>query len=124
MDLDEGDVLWVGKGRAINDFRKFFEEIDMKYLAEVEAMAMDMNASYNRLVEEYLPHAAIVYDRYHMQAQYGKEVLGSVRLEEAARHQEFANEIESKITKDMDKATVKELRNKAKSERGFCRRPG
>ena len=33
---------------------------------------MDMNASYNRLVEEYLPHAAIVYDRYHMQAQYGK----------------------------------------------------
>lgn len=122
MDLDEGDVLWVGKGRAINDFRKFFEEIDMKYLAEVEAVAMDMNASYNRLVEEYLPHAAIVYDRYHMQAQYGKEVLGSVSLEEAARHQEFANEIESKITKDMDKATVKELRNKAKSERKLYRK--
>ena len=28
MDLDEGDVLWFGKGRAINDFRKFFEEIE------------------------------------------------------------------------------------------------
>lgn len=122
MDLDEGDVLWVGKGRAIDDFRKFFEKIDMKYLAEVEAVAMDMNASYNRLVEEYLPHAAIVYDRYHMQAQYGKEVLGSVRLEEAARHQGFANEIESQITKDMDKATVKELHNKAKSERKLYRK--
>lgn len=29
---------------------------------------MDMNASYNILVEQHLPHAEIVYDRYHMQA--------------------------------------------------------
>ena len=35
---------------------------------------MDMNASYNRLVEENMPHADIVYDRYHMQAQFGKDV--------------------------------------------------
>ena len=33
-----------------------------------------------------MPGAQIVYDRYHMQAQYGKEVLGVVRLEEARKH--------------------------------------
>ena len=71
MDIDEGDVIWVGKGRSIADFNKFFQEIDMEYLSEVEAVAMDMNASYNKLEEQYLPNAAIVYDRYHMQAQFG-----------------------------------------------------
>ena len=30
-----------------------------------------------------MPHADIVYDRYHMQAQFGKDVLGVVRLDEA-----------------------------------------
>ena len=75
----------------------------MEYLSEVEAVAMDMNASYNKLVEQYLPNAAIVYDRYHMQAQFGKEVLGSVRLEEARRHRDQAYDLRSVISKDMPK---------------------
>ena len=82
MDLDTGDVLWVGKGRTKADFSIFFQEIDMDYLSEVEAVAMDMNASYNALVNEHMPWAEIVYDRYHMQAQFGKDVLGAVRLDE------------------------------------------
>lgn len=83
MDLELGDVIWVGKGRAIKDFKKFFESFPSEYFSDVEAVAMDMNASYNRLVEENMPHADIVYDRYHMQAQFGKDVLGVVRLDEA-----------------------------------------
>lgn len=122
MDLDEGDVLWIGKGRAIADFSKFFEEIDMDYLSEVEAVAMDMNASYNRLVEQRLPQAAIVYDRYHMQAQFGKDVIGSVRLEEARRHQREAKEIESKITEGMSKAEIRELKEQAREERRLYRK--
>lgn len=30
-----------------------------------------MNVAYNQLVEQYLPHVDIIYDRYHMQADYG-----------------------------------------------------
>lgn len=122
MDIDEGDVLWIGKGRSIADFSKFFEEIDMEYLSEVEAVAMDMNASYNRLVEQELPHAAIVYDRYHMQAQFGKDVIGSVRLEEARRHQHEAKEIEARITDGMSKAEIREIKDQAKEERRLYRK--
>ena len=53
----------------------------------MQNIAMDMNASYNILFSEKLPKAVIVYDRYHMQAQYGKDVLGAVRLQEARKHQ-------------------------------------
>ena len=79
LDLESGEVLWVGKGRAIADFARFFEEIDSELLSCVEAVAMDMNASYNLLVREHLPDAQIVYDRFHMQAQFGKEVHQKAR---------------------------------------------
>ena len=93
MDLDTGDVLWVGKGRTKADFSNFFHELDMDYLSEVEAVAMDMNASYNALVSEHMPWAEIVYDRYHMQAQFGKDVLGAVRLDEARKHRDNAKQL-------------------------------
>lgn len=117
MDLETGEILWVGKGRAINDFEKFFKETDPDTLSEVIAVAMDMNASYNRLVEKYLPDSDIVYDRYHMQSQFGKDVLGVVRLDEARKHKEQSKEILAGITKDTDKETKTELKQQAKIEK-------
>ena len=93
LDLESGEVLWIGKGRAKTDFARFFEEIDSELLSCVEAVAMDMNASYNLLVREHLPDAQIVYDRFHMQAQFGKEVLGVVRLAQAREHKANADAI-------------------------------
>ena len=76
MDLEQGDVLWVGKGRAMKDFEKFFEDMPADSLSAVIAVAMDMNASYNKLVTKHLPTAQIIYDRFHMQAQFGKQLYG------------------------------------------------
>ena len=86
MDLEQGDILWVGKGRAMKDFEKFFEDMPFNSLSAVIAVAMDMNASYNKLVTKHLPKARIVYDRFHMQSQFGRDVLSAVRLDEARRH--------------------------------------
>lgn len=119
MDLETGDVLWVGKGRATEDFRKFFLEYDMEYLSNVKAFAMDMNASYNKLVEEYMPDVDIVYDRYHMQAQFGKEVLGVVRLNEARKHQAIAKDIKEIRADETDPDIRRKLKQEYKEE---CRK--
>ena len=119
MDLGTGDVLWVGKGRATEDFRKFFLEYDMSYLSDVKAFAMDMNASYNKLVEEYMPDVDIVYDRYHMQAQFGKEVLGVVRLNEAWKHQVIAKDIKEIRADETDPDVRRKLKQDYKEE---CRK--
>ena len=116
MDLEEGDVLWVGTGRAKEDFRRFFEEYDLSLLSEVKAIAMDMNASYHTLVEEYLPHVDIVYDRYHMQAQFGKDVLGSVRLEEAREHQQKAHVYQESLKCETDAVKKQEMKKTAREE--------
>ena len=117
MDLEQGDILWVGKGRAMKDFEKFFEEMPSDSLSAVIAVAMDMNASYNKLVTKHLPKAQIVYDRFHMQAQFGREVLGVVRLNEARKHNAKAKEILADITDDTDKETKKSLKESAKVEK-------
>lgn len=109
MDLVTGHILWVGKGRTMKDFNKFFEEFSgSDYLSSVKAIAMDMNASYNTLVKQHLPSAEIVYDRYHVQAQFGRDVLGVVRLEEARKHKENAKSMKSNgSTKEEIKAEKK-----------------
>lgn len=75
----------------------FFEDVDPFFLSKVEAVAMDMNTSYHILVNEKLPIAKIVYDHYHMQAQYGKEVLGAVHLAEARKHSAASKELSSQL---------------------------
>lgn len=116
MDLETGDVIWVGKGRTLVDFKKFFEETDPSVLSAVIAVAMDMNASYNKLFTKYLPNAEIVYDRYHMQAQFGKEVLGVVRLEEARKHKLQSKEILNSITDETEKDDRRKLKSESKAQ--------
>ena len=123
MDLDTGEVIWAGKGRSMDDFKHFFEDMPKDYLTEVVAVAMDMNASYNRLFVEKLPKAVIVYDRYHMQAQYGKEVLGAVRLKEARKHQQEAKEAKEarealeKAGSHVNPEQKRQLKEKAKTQK-------
>ena len=117
MDLDTGEVIWAGKGRSKEDFSHFFEDMPEDYLADVAAVAMDMNASYNILFASKLPKAVIVYDRYHMQAQYGKEVLGAVRLQVARKHQQAANESLKKAGSQDDPAQKRKLKDEAKAQK-------
>lgn len=51
-----------------------------------------------------------------MQAQFGKDVLGVVRLEEARKHAAQAKEILAGINHDSDKATNTTLKQQAKTE--------
>ncbi|MCR5457711.1 MAG: ISL3 family transposase [Clostridiales bacterium] len=114
MDLETGDVLWVGKGRSQKDFEQFFKDVSSDALSEVIAVAMDMNASYNNLVTKYMPKAEIVYDRFHMQSQFGRDVLGVVRLDEARKHKAKSKELYESFEEDKSK---REIKQEAKSER-------
>lgn len=118
IDLARGDILWVGKGRTIKDFRQFFDAFSATdYLSCVKAVAMDMKASYNTLVKEYLTQAEIVYDRYHVQAQFGRDVLGKVRLDAARAHKEAAKKMSSDGGQKQQIQQEKKLYSKVKRAR-------
>ena len=101
----------------MKDFEKFFEDVPSDSLSAVIAVAMDMNASYNKLVTKHLPKAHIVYDRFHMQSQFGRDVLGVIRLDEARRHKTKEKEILADISDDTDKETMKSLKQEVKAEK-------
>ena len=121
MDLEMGHIIWAGVGRSVADFKQFFKDIPDTYLEEVKAVAMDMNASYNLLVEKYMPQAEIVYDRYHMQAQYGREVLGVVRLNAVKAHREQVAQLTERAKNEPEGEIRDALKKRAKEEKRIAR---
>ena len=51
-----------------------------------------------------------------MQAQFGRDVLGVVRLEEARKHQDSSKALKSSLNKISDKAEKKDIKEKAQAE--------
>ena len=115
MNLESEELLWFGEGRNKEAFEKFFEETNPSFLADVMVLVMDMNASYHILVKQHLPQAEIVYDRYHMQAQFRKDVLGVVRLSEARVHKERSRAVSDALP-SADTCDRKRLKEEAKHE--------
>lgn len=78
-------VLWVGRGRARQDVRPFFELLGPEGCRRLRAVGMDMNAGYELEVRQHCPNAEIVFDLFHVVAKYGREVIDRVRVDEANR---------------------------------------
>lgn len=78
-------VLWVGRGSGREAVRPFFELLGPTGRAALEAVVMDMNGAFEAEVRAQCPHAAIVYDLFHVVAKYGHEVMDRVRVDETNR---------------------------------------
>jgi len=85
VDPIHGKVLWVCRGRQREDIRRFFELLGPEGRARIEAVVTDMNGAYIDEVQAQCPHAAIVYDLFHVVARYGLEVIDRVRVDETNR---------------------------------------
>lgn len=78
-------VLWVGRGRAREDVRPFFDLLGEEGCKRLKAVAMDMSAAYGEELRARCPNAQVVYDLFHVIAKYGREVIDRVRVDEANR---------------------------------------
>jgi len=76
-------VLWVGRGRGREDIRPFFALLGPQRCLALRAAVMDMSAGYELEVQAHCPHAAIVFDLFHVVAKYGREVIDRVRVDRA-----------------------------------------
>ena len=79
-DTQQG--VWVGEGRSREAIRPFFAWLgDAR--EQIEAVAMDMNSAFDLEVKAQCPNAEVVYDRFHVVAKYGREVMDRVRVDQA-----------------------------------------
>ena len=81
VDHDRRRVVWAAAGRSAETLGAFFDALGDERCAKLECVTMDMAGGYIKAVEERLPEAQIVFDRFHVQR------LASNALDEVRREQ-------------------------------------
>ncbi|HBR10108.1 TPA: ISL3 family transposase [Candidatus Acetothermia bacterium] len=74
INWETGRVLFVGRGRRCNTLKDFFRSLTGKQRAAIQAVAMDMWDPYIKAVTKYCPHAAIVFDQFHVISSFGRVI--------------------------------------------------
>ncbi len=65
LDLDSGCVVFVGDGKGGEALQPFWKRLRSSG-AKIEAVATDMSPAYIAAVQQSLPHATLVFDRFHV----------------------------------------------------------
>lgn len=78
LDYETGRVVWIGRKRKARTLKIFFNLLSKGQKNKLEAIAMDMWDPYIKAVREKVPHVKIVFDLFHVVAQFSK-VIDKVR---------------------------------------------
>lgn len=73
MDLDSGCVVFVGDGKGADALDPFWVRL-ARSGAKIEAIAIDMSPAYIEAVTTNLPHAAIVFDHFHVVKMFNEKL--------------------------------------------------
>jgi transposase len=84
-DLETGEPLWVGLERKQETLDRFFAEaLPPAGRRAVRAVCVDMWEPFRLSLQEHLPHARIVYDKFHV-LRHASEALDETRRAEFFR---------------------------------------
>jgi transposase len=81
LDFLTGRIVFVGKKRKAKTLKRFFNQLSISQRKKIEAIAMDMWDPFIKAVKEKLPRAKIVFDLFHVVANFGR-VIDKVRNRE------------------------------------------
>lgn len=81
VDHDRQRVVWTAKGHDSATFRAFFETLGPERCKQIECVTMDLSRAFINVAENSVPHAQIVFDRFHVQ-RLASDALDEVRREQ------------------------------------------
>jgi transposase len=73
LDLDSGAVVFVGDGKGADALIPFWKRLKRSG-AKVKAVATDMSPAFISAVQENLPSAMLVFDRFHVMKLYNDKL--------------------------------------------------
>jgi len=85
-DIKEGKVYDVIDKRSLKVITPWFEK-NKEALKEVQLVAMDMSAGYERMSIDYMPNAEVCFDRFHIM-QIVQKAVDKTRKEEQGKMSE------------------------------------
>lgn len=81
VDMEKGRVIWGKEGKSSKTLGAFFDEIGEDACAKIKHCAIDMGAAFIKAVEERIPNATLVFDRFHVQ-RLVSDAVDEVRREQ------------------------------------------
>ncbi len=78
VDHDRRRVVWAGPGKSAEALAAFFTLLGPERCRAIETVTLDLSGAYVKAVREALPHAEIVFDRFHVQ-RLATEALEEIR---------------------------------------------
>jgi transposase len=111
VNLETHEEIGLVKSRKQEDMREVFESWGEEILQGIEYVSIDLWRPYKTLVEELMPNAEIVADRFHVMKIVNKE-LDKQRKEEYKKAQKICKKAErKKITEGLKNSKYVLLRN-------------
>jgi len=86
-DGRSGELLYMAEGKKKRSLRGFFDKLEDRQKESIRAVGMDRGGAYKQVVEEEVPEARIVYDKFHLIKNY-HQVIDEVRRQEWRRADE------------------------------------
>ena len=67
VDHQRRRIVWAAEGRKAETLAPFFALLGPEACAAIELVSIDLAGSYRKAVQENLPNAEVVFDRFHVQ---------------------------------------------------------
>jgi transposase len=81
MNGATGELLHLAEGKKKESLQSFFDKLSKEQKASIVAVGMDRAGAYLEVVKDQLPRAAVVFDKFHLIANY-HAVIDEVRRSE------------------------------------------
>ena len=81
LNADTGETLFLGEGKRKATLDQFLKSLSPEQKERIECVGIDRGGSYQASVKEHLPDTDIVYDKFHIIANYN-EVIDIIRRRE------------------------------------------
>ena len=84
VDHERCRVVWAAEGKGSDTLGQFFTELGAERAARIEHITIDMSAAFLKAIEAHVPHAEVVFDRFHVQ-RLVSDAVDDVRRSEVSR---------------------------------------
>lgn len=85
IDLETGYILHLAHGKKKTAVYEFIDRVGSEWMANVKAVACDMNSDFEEAFLERCPAIHIVYDYFHLVKNFNDKVISEVRKDEQKR---------------------------------------
>jgi transposase len=84
VDHQQARIVWAAEGRSAKTLGSFFELLGDDRRSRILGATIDIAGGYIKAIRQWLPNAAIIFDRFHVQ-RLASDAVDEVRREEVRR---------------------------------------